>query len=31
MGTFFINGNKFVGAQSYEAFQQLIDKELNNT
>lgn len=26
--TFFINGNKVVGAKSYEVFQQLIDKEL---
>ncbi|HUV83091.1 MAG TPA: DsbA family protein [archaeon] len=29
--SFFINGNKVVGAKSYEVFQQLIDKELNNT
>jgi len=28
--TFFINGNKLVGAQPYSAFKSLIDQELNN-
>jgi len=27
--TFFINGQQLVGAQPFEAFQQIIEQELN--
>ena len=29
--TFFINGISLIGAQPFEAFQQVIDKELSGT